>query len=97
MREIDKIAEGLFEKIRDRFEDVSLGDENAKATQDPEQARFFNFDYTIDGANLGNITISLIDETSLKIYFSKNISDDLDEEQKKKIENDKLERRSTLG
>lgn len=83
MREIDKIAEGLFEKIRDRFEDVSLGDENAKATQDPEKARFFNFDYVVDEHNHGNITMSLIDETSLKIYFSKNISDDLDKEHKK--------------
>jgi len=83
MREINKIAEGLFEKIRDRFEDVSLGDEKAKATSDPEKARFFNFDYVVDGDNHGNITMSLIDETSLKIYFSKNISDDLDDEQKK--------------
>lgn len=83
MREIDKIAEGLFEKIRDRFEDVSLGDENAKATSDPEKARFFNFDYAIDGKNYGNITISIIDEVSLKVYFSKNISKDLDDESKK--------------
>ena len=83
MREIDKIAEGLFEKIRDRFEDVSLGDEKAKATQDPEKARFFNFDYVIDGHDHGNITISLIDETSLKVYFSKNISHDLDPDHKK--------------
>jgi hypothetical protein len=83
MREINKIAEGLFEKIRDRFEDVSLGDDNAKACSDPEKARFFNFDYVVDGDNHGNITMSLIDETSLKIYFSKNISDDLDDDQKK--------------
>jgi len=83
MREIDKIAEGLFEKIRDRYEDVSLGDEKAKATTDPEKARFFNFDYVVDGENHGNITMSLIDETSLKVYFSKNISKDLDHEQKK--------------
>jgi len=82
MREINKIAEGLFEKIRDRFEDVSLGDEKAKATQDPEKARFFNFDYTVDDVNLGNVTLSIIDETSLKVYFSKNISDDLDDEQR---------------
>ena len=82
MREINKIAEGLFEKIRDRFEDVSLGDEKAKATQDPERARFFNFDYTVDDVNLGNVTLSIIDETSLKVYFSKNISDDLDDEQR---------------
>lgn len=84
MREIDKIAEGLFEKVRDRFEDVSLGDENAKATTDPEKARFFNFDYTVDGKSHGNITLSIIDETSLKVYFSKNISHELDKEQRDK-------------
>ena len=82
MREIDKIAEGLFEKIRDRFEDVSLGDENAKATQDPEKARFFNFDYIVDDHNFGNITISIIDEIALKVYFSKNISHNLQDEQR---------------
>lgn len=82
MREIDKIAEGLFEKIRDRFEDVSLGDDNAKATNDPQKARFFNFDYVVDDTNHGNITMSLIDETSLKVYFSKNISSELLDEDK---------------
>lgn len=84
MREINKISEALFEKIRDRFEDVTLGDENAKATQKPEDARFFNFDYTVDGNSHGNITISVIDENSLKVYFSKNISSELDEEEKAK-------------
>lgn len=84
MRELNKIAEDLFEKIRGRFEDVSLGDENAKSTQNPESARFFNFDYEVDGRNHGNITISIIDEQSLKVYFSKNISRDLDESEQKK-------------
>jgi hypothetical protein len=83
MREVNKIAESLFEKIRDRYDDVSLGDENAKATSDPEKARFFNFDYLVDGKTHGNITISLIDETSLKVYFSKNITDGLTEHEKK--------------
>jgi len=82
MREINKISEALFEKIRDRFEDVSLGDENAKATQNPENARFFNFDYTVDGKNHGNITLSVIDEISLKVYFSKNISNKLEGEER---------------
>lgn len=80
-REIEKIAEDLFEKIRSRFENVSLGDEAAKATNDPETARFFNFDYTTDGENHGNVTVSLIDENNLKVYFSKNISDSLDKDQ----------------
>ena len=80
MRELDKIAEDLFDKIRSRFENVSVGDQKAKATSDPAQARFFNFDYVSEqGRNFGNITISLIDENSLKIYFSKNISQELED------------------
>ena len=83
MREITKIGEALFEKIRSRFEDVSLGDETAKATTDPEKARFFNFDYQdSNGHGFGTVTISLIDENSLKIYFSKNISAEMDQEQR---------------
>jgi hypothetical protein len=83
MREITKIGEALFEKIRSRFEDVSLGDETAKATTDPEKARFFNFDYQdSNGQGFGTVTISLIDENSLKIYFSKNISAEMDEAQR---------------
>jgi hypothetical protein len=83
MREITKIGEALFEKIRSRFEDVSLGDETAKATTDPEKARFFNFDYQdSNGHGFGTVTISLIDENSLKIYFSKNISSKMDEDQR---------------
>jgi hypothetical protein len=81
--EIDGIATSLFEKIRARFEDVSVGDQDAKATQEPGKARFFNFDYTdASGENFGNVTVSLIDEKSLKIYFGKNLSADLDEMQK---------------
>jgi len=79
MREIDKIADNLFEKIRSRFESVNLGDENGKATQDPEKARFFNFDYDIGGESMGNVTISLIDEKALKVYFGTDITDNIKE------------------
>ena len=82
MREIEKISENLFDKIRSRFENVSLGDEKAQATTDPADARFFNFDYVSkDGHNFGNVTISLIDNDSLKIYFGQNITDELDQTQ----------------
>ena len=44
MREIENIAAALFDKIRTRFDNVSIGDEASKATTDPEKARFINFD-----------------------------------------------------
>lgn len=84
MKEIESIASALFDKIRSRFPNVTLGDESAKATSDPSKARFFNFVYSSDdGGDFGKVTISLIDETSLKVYFGTNISGEMDREQRK--------------
>lgn len=84
MRELDKISAALFDKIRSRFDSVNIGDEKAQRVTDPERARFFNFDYiSSDGQNFGNVTVSLIDENSLKIYYGSNITDGLDEAQGK--------------
>jgi hypothetical protein len=94
-KEIESVSEALFDKIRTRFSPVTLGDEKAKATSDPTKARFFNFVYTSnpvedveDGyssepTEFGRITISLIDEESLKIYFAQNIMGDMTDEQRK--------------
>lgn len=80
MRELDKIATNLFDKIRSRFENLNLGDEKIQQTSDPEKARFFNFDYVDQsGKNYGNVTISIVDDESLKVYFSKNITDELED------------------
>jgi hypothetical protein len=82
MRELNKISAALFDKIRARFDHVNIGDENAQRVTDPEQARFFNFDYISEsGENFGNVTVSLIDEDSIKVYFGSNITNALDEEQ----------------
>jgi hypothetical protein len=45
MKNIERIAEELFDKIRSRFEHVVLGDEKTDETDDPELARFFKFYY----------------------------------------------------
>ena len=77
MLEIEKISENLFDKIRSRFANISIGNENAKATVDPTQARFFNFNFTNDGNEYGNLTISLLDHQSLKIYYDREIDKDM--------------------
>lgn len=81
MKNIEKIAEELFNKIRSRFEGVSIGDAESKATDDPAQARFFNFNYKDQtGEDYGNITISLIDEDSLKVIFSANLVEKIEQD-----------------
>lgn len=82
MRNIEKIAEELFNKIRSRFEPVTIGDESAKPTDDPQQARFFNFEYVSqDGTRHGELTISIVDNTTLKVTFSKGMENDFTPEQ----------------
>jgi hypothetical protein len=91
-KEIESISAALFDKVRSRFPNVTLGDEKAKATTDPSAARFFNFMYTANAtpesgeeqsAEFGKVTISLIDETSLKVYYGLNISANMDRDQRK--------------
>lgn len=80
MDNIKKVAEELFDKVRSRFENVVLGDENANETDEISQARFFNFDYkSKSGKNYGNITISLVDDDRLKVFFSKSLTDKFDD------------------
>jgi len=76
MRPIEQVSADLFEKLRNVFPTVSLGDENAESTIHPEKAMFFNFDYAVDKVNLGNITVSLMDD-KLQLFYSKNITENL--------------------
>ena len=80
MLEIEKVSENLFDKIRSRFTSINIGDENAKATVDPTKARFFNFDFTYNGENYGNITFSLVDEQAIKVYYDQEIDKGMDAE-----------------
>jgi hypothetical protein len=79
MIEIERVAENLFDKIRSRFPEIRIGDDAAKSTLDPTKARIFNFDFN---ETFDNITISLVDENNLKIYYDMEAPRVLDAEQK---------------
>jgi len=80
---ITTVAEELFEKICARFSNVGVNNGQAQETQHPEEARFFNFNYSDkEGENFGNVTISIADEENLKISYGMNISAELNSEQK---------------
>jgi hypothetical protein len=82
--EINTVAGEIFEKIRSRFSPVTLGNDKGKDTQDPEQARFFNFTYVDDQGNkYGNVLISIIDEKTLTVTFGSDITSNMDREQRK--------------
>jgi len=69
MKNLNYIAKDLFAKIRGRFPSVTIGDEQGKVTNVPEDARYFDFDYKESEDILGKVSISL-DEDSLSVMYS---------------------------
>ncbi len=82
MNATNNIATDLFYKIRSRFTGLKLGAEDGTLTINPEEARFFDFDYADNGNPLGHVSISLAEENSLKVYFSTGITESMDQLQK---------------
>jgi hypothetical protein len=77
MDTLGSVSSKLFDKIRSQFSEISLGDKDANVTSEPSQARFFNFDYVIDGKKFSNITLSLIDTNSLKVFYSRQLTQNM--------------------
>ena len=75
MIEFNKIGEDLFNKIRGRFPEVTIGDEEGTVTNEPSDARFFDFDYN----GLGNVSVSLDEEEGLTVIYSRDFIEDQDE------------------
>lgn len=81
MENIEKISAELFNKIRSRFDSIETRDEQNKTTDDPEQARFFHFNYvSADGQKHGLITIALnAQESTMKVEYHQDIPERMDE------------------
>ena len=78
----NNIATDLFYKVRSRFSGLKLGAETGEITINPEQARFFDFDYTEGQTPIGHVSISLAEPNSMKVYFSNGITEGMDDGQK---------------
>jgi hypothetical protein len=60
-----------------------MGDQTGAVTIDPAEARFFDFDFVLEGNNLGRVSMSLNDLGSLKVYYSQGITENQDDPAKK--------------
>jgi len=76
---LNVIAKDLFNKIRGQFPQVTLGDSQGKATTQPTEARFFDFDFKEGGNTLGKVSISISEEDGLVVMHSKDFVEQSDE------------------
>jgi hypothetical protein len=73
MKDLNTIGEELFDKIRGRFPSVTIGGEDGKTTNEPTDARFFDFEYQESGRPLGNVSVSISEDDGLTVIYSKDI------------------------
>ena len=78
MNALELIAQDLFDKVRSRFSNLQMGGESGAVTVQPTEARFFDFDFVVEGNNLGRVSISINDVGTLKVYYSQGIVEDRD-------------------
>ena len=78
VKSLDNISEDLFNKIRGRFPSVTIGDENGEITNEPSQARFFDFDFKEAGKNLGKVSIA-VSEESVSVTYTNDFVENEDQ------------------
>lgn len=78
MRSVENISKELFDKIRSRVSSIKLGNEDGAVTTNPEQARFFEFNFKHKSLPVGAVTISLNEEGVLQVYFPNSMVEDAD-------------------
>lgn len=74
MKDLSTTSSDLFNKIRSRFTDIKIGDEEGAVTTDPTQARFFDLSYQVAGEELGRVNIK-IDNDSLTVIYNEEMLD----------------------
>ena len=74
------VSEDLFEKLRGKFPNLALGRDDGVKTLQPQEAKFFEFQYKNKDAIMGSVVVSLVDEGALKVYFNERMLDEADQE-----------------
>ena len=83
MRNLDTVAEQLFNEIRGRYSSVTTGDAEGNITSAPSLARFYEFDFKSQNNNLGKVSVSLDEKSGVTIMYNKDFTEDAGDEETK--------------
>lgn len=72
-KNFNSVAKELFGKIRTQFPKIQLGDANSAVTDRPEDARFFEFDFVVDGNNIGTVSASISEDDGLVVMCGNDL------------------------
>lgn len=72
-KNLDKTAKELFNKIRSQISNLELADDETNITDEPDQARYFSFDYEPNGVSLGSVTVTINEDEGLVVMYSNDL------------------------
>ena len=79
----NKIAKDLSSVLGKKFDKLSIANEQALSTIDTSAGRIFTLEYTASGKTYGNVTVNIVDPSTLVVYYNNNISEDMRYDDKK--------------
>ena len=78
------LSKNLHERLRGKFNSLTMGRDDGAKTLVPDEAVFFEFQFTEGANDYGSVVVSILDEGALKVYFKSDIVEDADGEGKTK-------------
>ena len=78
------LSQDLHERLRGRFNSLTMGRDDGAKTLVPDEAVFFEFGFKEGANDYGSVVVSILDEGSLKVYFKNDIVEEADEAAKDK-------------
>ena len=75
MKNLNTIASDLFNQLRSRFTEITIGNENGEVINDPENSRYYDFTYSENDSSIGKVSISLDEEDGVVVMYSKGFAE----------------------
>jgi hypothetical protein len=76
--DLQNTSTALFNKLRGQFPTITVGDSDGNVTNNPKQARFFDFDFVKEGKSFGKISISISEDQGLVVLHSTDVISEAD-------------------
>ena len=78
------LSKDLHERLRGKFNSLTMGRDDGAKTLVPDEAVFFEFEFAEGANDYGSVVVSILDEGALKVYFKSDIVEEADAEGKSK-------------
>ena len=79
----NKIATDLSSILAKKFDKLTIANEQAQSTIEPDAGRIFTLEYTGSGKTYGSVTVNIVDPDALVVYYNNNITEDMRYDDKK--------------